>query len=210
MVLEWRNTMAGFSMKDRVLASLMLSITPRTAGFNTVETGDLTNSTLSVLIFLMGVGASPGSTGGGIKITTFTVLLALIWSRSRGRSRVEWMGRSMPLTVIAKSVAVGSAYAFVTIVSTMTMELFETTGLGPGYSAGTRGLFLEHLFEVVSALGTVGLSTGITADLKGSSQILLVLVMLIGRLGPLLLAESLLGGKKPPHYSLPEDYVMVG
>ncbi len=210
LALEWGNTMKGFSLKDRLLASLFLSVTPRTAGFNTVDTGQLTNTTLILQIFLMGVGAAPGSTGGGIKITTFAILIALIWSRSKGRHRVELLGRSIPLNVISKSIAVGAAYTIVTIIATMVMEFVETSTLVSAYNIEARGLFLGHLFEVVSALGTVGLSTGITPDLTGTSQILLVFVMLIGRLGPLLLAESLVGTKKPPRYSLPEDYVMVG
>ncbi len=210
LILEWENTMQGFSIKDRLLASLFLSVTPRTAGFNTVDTGQLTNTTLIFQIFLMGVGAAPGSTGGGIKVTTFAILVALIWSRSTGRQRVDLMGRSIPLSIISKSIAVGAAYALVTIIATLLMEFVETSTLASVYSAEARGLFLSHLFEVVSALGTVGLSTGITAKLTGTSQILLVFVMLIGRLGPLLLAESLVGTKKPPRYSLPEDYVMVG
>jgi trk system potassium uptake protein len=210
LVLEWGNTMKDFPVKDRLLASLFLSVTPRTAGFNTVDTGQLSNTTLILEIFLMGVGASPGSTGGGIKTTTFAVLVALIWSRSKGRQRVELMGRSIPLSVISKSIAVGAAYALVTIMATMIMEFVETSTLPSAYSHEARGLFLNHLFEVVSALGTVGLSTGITPKLTGTSQILLVFVMLIGRLGPLLLAESLVGAKKPSRYSLPEDYVMVG
>lgn len=210
LVLEWENTMKGFSFKDRLLASFFLSVTPRTAGFNTVDTGQLTNTTLILQIFLMGVGASPGSTGGGIKTTTFAVLVALIWSRSKGRQRVELLGRSIPLNVISKSIAVGAAYGLVTIISTMLMELVETQMLTSAFSDEARGLFLKHVFEVVSALGTVGLSTGITATLTGTSQLLLVVVMLIGRLGPLLLAESLVGTKKPARYSLPEDYVLVG
>jgi len=210
LILEWENTLKDLSLKDRLLASLFLSVTPRTAGFNTVDTSQLTNTTLILQIFLMGVGASPGSTGGGIKTTTFAILVALIWSRSKGRQRVELMGRSVPLSVISKSIAVGAAYAVVTIFATMIMEYVETSTLTSTYSPEARGLFLGHLFEVVSALGTVGLSTGITATLTGTSQVLLVLVMLIGRLGPLLLAESLVGARKPSRYSLPEDYVMVG
>jgi trk system potassium uptake protein TrkH len=210
MALEWRNTMAGFNLKDKVLASLMLSITPRTAGFNTVDTGMLTNTTLSFLILLMGIGASPGSTGGGVKTTTFAVLIALVWSRSRGHPKIEWMGRTIPLSVLSKAVAVGAAYTLVTMIATMFVDFFETAGVSPDLVDGSRGLFLKHLFEVVSALGTVGLSTGITPHLTGESQILLVFVMLVGRLGPLLLADALIGGKKAPRYSLPDDYVMVG
>ncbi|NUN98654.1 MAG: hypothetical protein HUU16_21065, partial [Candidatus Omnitrophica bacterium] len=126
LILEWNNTMAGLPMKDRLLASLMLSITPRTAGFNSVDTGALTNITLCVLIFLMGIGASPGSTGGGIKTTTFAVLVALMWSRVRSTLRIELLGRAIPLNVLAKTVAVGAAYALVTIISVMIMEVLES------------------------------------------------------------------------------------
>jgi trk system potassium uptake protein TrkH len=210
MMLEWENTMHGFSLKDRLLASFFLSVTPRTAGFNTVDTGLLSNTTLSLEIFLMGVGAAPGSTGGGIKVSTFAVLVALIVSRSRGRQRVELRGRTIPMSVLSKAIAVGAAYTLFTILGTMLIEFLEARHLAAINDDFARGLFLKHLFEVVSALGTVGLSTGITASLAGSSQILLVFVMLIGRLGPLLLAESLVGSKKPVRYSLPEDVVLVG
>lgn len=210
LVLEWNATMTGFSLKERLLASLFLSVTPRTAGFNTVDMGQLTNTTLIFQIFLMGVGASPGSTGGGIKTTTFAVLVALVYSRFKNLPRIELLGRSLPVSVVTKSVAVGAAYGAVTFLATMIMQFLETPTLASVYSHEARGMFLNHLFEVVSALGTVGLSTGITAKLTGASQLLLVLVMLIGRLGPLLLAESLVGGRKPRAYTLPEDYVLVG
>lgn len=210
LVLEWRNTLADLPLGEKLLASLFLSVTPRTAGYNTLDTAALTNTTLFLTIILMGIGGSPGSTAGGIKVTTFAVLIGLIWSRSRARSRIELLGRSVPLSVVSKSVAVGSAYGLLTLLSVALMELFETHGLGPAQLGAARGLFIQHLFEIVSALGTVGLSTGVTPDLEGSSHILLVVLMLLGRLGPLLFAESLIGNRKPPRYSLPEDYVMVG
>jgi trk system potassium uptake protein TrkH len=155
----------------------------------------------------MFIGASPGSTGGGINTTSLAVLIAFVSSRARGRERIEWMGRSLPLELVAKAVTTAAAFTALIFLSVICIQIIEAPAGIPG---GSRGLFLDHIFEVVSALGTVGLSTGITADLSGSVQILLAFLMFIGRLGPLLIADSLVGRKRSAHYTLPEERMMVG
>ena len=205
--LESTNTLKGMGPRETLLSSVFLSVTCRTAGFNTVDTGALRNATLCILMILMGIGASPGSTGGGIKTTTAAVLAAFAWSRTRGKERIELMGRSIPLELVAKSVAAAGLFAFFVLTSVVIVELVE---IPASETLPRRGLFLEHVFESVSALGTVGLSTGITPKLQDFSLLVLVGLMFAGRLGPLLIANSLIGTRRTVRYSLPEERFMVG
>jgi trk system potassium uptake protein TrkH len=206
-VLEGRNTLAGKPIPQQIMDSLFLSITSRTAGFNTIDTGALGNATLCMVMLLMGIGASPGSTGGGVKTTSFAMLIGFLWSKWKGREKTEWLGRSVPSDLVAKAVAAAAAFAVLTLGSVILIEFVEVPAGAPQLS---RGLFLQHLFEIVSALGTVGLSTGITSSLDVPTRLLLVVLMFIGRLGPLVIANSVIGQRKRVRYTLPEDDLMVG
>lgn len=190
-----------------ILSAFFMSVTSRTAGFNTLDVSQLTNFSLILTIGLMFIGASPGSTGGGIKTTTFAIIYALIRSRIKNRPQAEMQGRSIPRALVAKSLATGGAFVGFIIGALILIEFAELGGIPHSES---RGQFLNHLFEVVSALGTVGLSTGITSDLKDFSRIIITICMLAGRVGPLLLANSLIGQKAPLPYTLPEEELNVG
>lgn len=186
---------------------LFLSVTSRTAGYNTVDMGLLTNATLLVVILLMIIGASPGSTGGGIKTTTFAVLVALVRSRTRNRPSVELMGRSVAPETVSKAIAATAGMLVTMVVAVLLLEYTES-GYSPFQTAEVG--FMAHLFEVVSALGTVGLSTGITSSLSGQGQLIITACMFLGRLGPLIVGASIVGLQATPPYKLPEERIIIG
>ena len=207
LVFEWGNTIAHDSVPQGILESMFLSVTARTAGFNTVETGHLTNMTLLILMLLMMVGASPGSTGGGVKTTTF----AIVWTRVRchisNRVNTEMLGRTVARQITAKAMAMVLLYA---LTAMLAMIALQATEYGELPHDQTRGAFLEQLFEVISALSTVGLSTGLTTRLSNAGLSVLMACMFIGRIGPLVLAASLIGERKRMPYAEPEGDIMVG
>ncbi len=207
LILEYNNTMFHCSLGGKIWSSLFLSVTARTAGFNTLPTGHLTNMTLVFLILLMVVGASPGSTGGGIKTSTAAIIWAMVKSHVFNRPRTEIFNRSIPNEQVAKALAVTTLYFMIAFTA---VTLLEWTQLGDVSHITTRGIFLEHVFEVISALSTVGLSTGVTPTLSSSGLIVLIVCMYIGRIGPLLLASSLLGERSRLAYNYPEESVLIG
>ena len=204
--MEWNNTFKELSGPDRVLAAFFQSVTARTAGFNTVSIGAMANETLFFMILLMFVGASPGSCGGGIKTTSFASLIALGISRVRGKDKTQCFRRTISESSIGKAIAIIMVSGIVVITATMVLLLTE---LGQMPHIASRGKFLELLFEVVSAFGTVGLSTGVTAALSHVGKIIITIVMFVGRLGPLVIAMAL-SREFAPRYHYAEETIMVG
>jgi len=207
LLLEWGNTLREAPPLARVLDPLFFAVTCRTAGFNTVPTEMLTGPTLILAILLMAIGASPGSTGGGMKTTTAAVLFAGAFSRMRGRPRVEAFGRSLPVDVVSKAIATVAAFVILVLLGGFALQVSEI-GLVPHQQASAH--FIDHLFEIVSALGTVGLSTGITAGLSSAGKLVLVVLMFVGRLGPLAIGSSLIGQRRALPYRYPEERILVG
>ena len=204
---EWGNTSAERSLLGRVFDALFLSVTSRTAGFNTVDTGSLTSASLTILLALMMIGASPGSTGGGIKTTSAAILFATTLSNLRGRPHAELFGRRLVADQIAKAMATITAFVAIVFFAGLALQVTES-GFVPNRFGGTH--FLEYIFEVVSALATVGLSTGMTDSLSGTGQMLLVLLMFLGRLGPLVVGASLIGESTPLAKTFPQERILVG
>ncbi len=193
------NTISNFSFNEKVLAAWFMSVTPRTAGFNTIDYGKMTTTGLFITIALMFIGASPGSTGGGIKTTTFRVLFNCTQAVLQGKDEVRCYQRQIPNTLVLKAVGVvfGS-------VMTVTMATVLITLTDPEIE------FTRILFEAVSAFATVGLSTGITPTVSTGAKLILVLTMYVGRVGILLLMSSLLGDPKPTSIDYPEENLLVG
>jgi trk system potassium uptake protein TrkH len=206
-VFETGNILAGDDFADVFLASLFQSVTARTAGFNTVDFGHLANATLFWIILLMFIGASPGSTGGGIKTTTFGILLAMAKSRYRGQDNVSVYKRTVPDETVSKALFILILAFLLVTVATLVLAATET-GDEPYLRSETR--FIEVMFEVVSAFGTVGLSTGLTPRLSGLGKFILVLVMFVGRVGPLSIAALVGQQKGTARYRYAEENVMVG
>jgi trk system potassium uptake protein TrkH len=184
--LEWRNTLAGMPVTARLLNGAFLSVTPRTAGFNAVDYATARDATNFFTILLMFVGGSPGSTAGGIKTTTAALVALLAWSRFRGSKITSVAGRTVPEETIQRAIGV-SAVAFGMLTAAVLVLVWMTP------SGGDRGgaSFLAFMFEAASALNTVGLSMGVTADLSTGGRWLTILLMYIGRVGPLAFAASI-------------------
>jgi len=205
-VIEWDGVLAGRSLGSRLLLGLFHSTTCRTAGFNTVDYGSLSSATLFLAILLMAVGAGPGSTGGGFKVSTFMTLLTRAGASFRGQIRANFAKRTIPERAVERATATALVFVAIAIAALVLLLVVENDGL-----AGKRPRwFLDALFEVISALGTVGLSTGITPDLSGGGKTILIMLMLLGRLGPITVAVAL--SRQRPSYqpNYPEEEPLVG
>ncbi len=193
--------------ENRWMETLFLSVTARTAGFSTFSIDSLSPAALLIVMLLMLVGGSPGSTAGGVKTTTLAVLIALIVSRIRGRTEAEIFHRAISFEVVGRSLSVVAAMAISVLIGLIALEITEN-GWRPMSSGHTH--FLHHLFEVVSALATVGLSTGITTQLSDNGRLVIDVCMLAGRLGPLVLAGAFIAASQPKPISYPRENVFVG
>ncbi len=206
IAMEWYNTLAPLSIPERFLAGFFQSVSARTAGFNTLSIGNMANGTIFVFILLMFIGASPGSCGGGVKTTTLTTLAMLGISRLRGRERPQLFNRTISNESVGKAISVVMVSMVVIAIATMILLMTE---LGEVSHTQSRGKFLELLFEVVSAFGTVGLSTGITGGLTIMGKVILTIVMFVGRLGPLVIALAV-SRRGALRYSYAKENIMIG
>jgi trk system potassium uptake protein TrkH len=191
----------------KILASLFQSVTPRTAGFNTVDIGVLTNATILLLLVLMFIGASPSSTGGGVKTTSAALLALMIWNRLKGNEEVNLFNRMIPKEIIGRTISIIFASAFSVSMITSVLLIFET---GTFSIAESRHFFVEYLFESVSAFGTVGLSMGVTPKPNDMQKYAIILMMFAGRVGPLTLAFSISRATAKRGVIYAEEGVMVG
>ncbi|RMF94996.1 MAG: Trk family potassium uptake protein [Candidatus Schekmanbacteria bacterium] len=207
MVFEWSNVLKGLPFYDKVLLSLFQSITPRTAGFNTVDMSSLTDSTLFLFVILMFIGASPGSTGGGIKTTSFGILLFSAISKIRGEDSVLLYERRIKQSSINKVLTLVILGMVLIVIITMLVTISEYGGIP---HRGSEGRIFDVFFETVSAFGTVGLSVGITPQLTYAGKLLIILTMFLGRIGPLTLAVVLSERVKRSKISYPDEDVMIG
>ena len=203
--LEMNNTLADSPLGTRIVSSVFLSVTSRTAGFNTLDTSALSSAALFVVMMLMFVGASPGSTGGGIKTTTFGIFLALARARLRGQDEVNLFRRTVPRMVVNRSIAVFAASFSAVLLFCLALLVTER-----GSAGGEKDMFRNVAFETVSAFGTVGLSTGITSSLTTAGRLLVSALMLIGRIGPLTMGMALAGAQRRVSYEHPREAVMIG
>ncbi len=192
---------------DAVLTALFQSVTARTAGFNTLNIGHMTNVSLLILLFLMFMGGAPGSCAGGIKVTTFRVLVSVIWSQLRGKKQA-FIGRFAVSEQDVKKAMV--LFILASLIIFMAVFLLDFTEGGDTPHHLLRGQYLELLFESVSAFCTVGLSTGITSSLSVPGKWIIVLLMFTGRLGPLTLVNALQRFQEIQYFKLPEENVMIG
>jgi trk system potassium uptake protein TrkH len=195
--LEWNGVLAPLDPAGKMMNALFQSVTLRTAGFNSVSMSGLRDASLAFMILFMFVGGAPGSTAGGIKVTTLSVLLAAVPTFGYGEGTVTIGGRHISTSTMYRAISV--------VVVTLVTVLFIHFGL---LLAG-RHAFRAVAFEAVSAVGTVGLSTGITASLSTAGKILLMVGMFAGRLGPLTLTLAV-AGRQQKRYKLATEPVMVG
>ncbi len=197
-IVEYNNTMSGMNPFERILASLFSSVTARTAGFNTVDTDSLSGASKLLTIILMFIGGSPGSTAGGIKTTTIFVLMVSLWSGiSRGHNggvfkrRFEDDAVKKASTVVALNLFLGMSACFLIL-------------------AITNLPFDDIMFEVFSAIGTVGMSTGVTRELNDAARVIIAILMFCGRIGSLSFALSFLQKKKVAPVYNPQEKISIG
>lgn len=187
-----------------ILGALFQSVTARTAGFNTVDISSMSESSKFVLILLMFIGGSPGSTAGGIKTVTLAVVIMTAVAALRKRQEVEMFKRSVRIVVVGRAVTVTLLFAGVLFLAALILSITENSN---GFTLS------EIMFETASALGTVGLSTDVTGPLTtltDAGKLIIIAVMLIGRLGPLTLLAALTFNLKPARYNYPDEAVIVG
>lgn len=195
------------ALDDAILTALFQSVSSRTAGFNTLDIGELTNVSLVILLFLMFIGGAPASCAGGIKVTTFRVLVAEIWSQIKGKKQAV-IGRFAATQAVLKKAMVLFVLAILIIFTATFLLDFTEGGDKPHYQV--RGQFLEILFESVSAFSTVGLSTGLTSTLSTPGKWIIIILMFIGRLGPFVLISALQSVQEVQMYRFPEENLMIG
>ncbi|SDJ79658.1 TrkH family potassium uptake protein [Sediminibacillus albus] len=179
-VLEYDNpgSLGGFTVFEKLQASYFQAVTPRTAGFNTIDIGSLNESTLFFILLLMFIGAGSASTGGGIKLTTFLALIFAVFAFLKQKEEVIIYRRAIMYSTIVRSLAIAIIGLFFVIIGIFILNITEDAP------------FIMVVFETVSAFGTVGLSMGLTGELTAVGKIVIILIMLIGKVGPLTLAFS--------------------
>lgn len=200
LVFEWSNphTLGPMAMADKVLSAIFASVSARTAGFNSIDIGGLTHESLGLHYFLMFIGGGSAGTAGGVKVGTAMILVMLVIAEIRGRMDTEAFGRRISYSAQRQAITVlvlGSA-----VVVLGTVFILHTTNIATD----------RVIFEVISAFATVGLSTGITAELPESAQLMLALLMYIGRVGTITLAASLALGEHRMPFRYPEEQPIVG
>ncbi|OZC69916.1 ATPase [Rhodococcus sp. 15-725-2-2b] len=198
LLFEWSRTLGEFGLRDKMLVATFQGVMPRTAGFNSVDYADVDNATLLVTDVLMFIGGGSGGTAGGIKVTTFALLLFVILAEIRGDREVTVFDRRIDARVQRQALTValiGVALVMLPVVALL---------------AGTNFDLDVLLFEVVSAFATVGLSTGITAQLPGWGQVILIALMYLGRIGSITLVSALAARDRGRRYTLPTERPFIG
>jgi trk system potassium uptake protein len=197
---EWGNdnTLGPFGVPGKLLAAFFQGVTPRTAGFNTVDYGQMETESLLVTDMLMFVGTGSAATGGGIKVTTFAVLALMVWAELRGEPTVTAFARRIPPHSQRQAFAIAFIALNAIVICTLTLMATSPFGLG------------ATLFEALSAFGTVGLSTGVTADFGTLGLWILIALMYLGRIGPHTLGVALVLRERRRLYRLPEERPIIG
>lgn len=200
MALEWTNplTLGHLSTPSKLLSGVFQGLTPRTAGFNTLDYEAMRETTWLGTMILMFIGGGSASTAGGVKVTTIALLAAMVYAEARGEPTVELMGRRIPGPAQRQALSVVVAAAVAVVVGAFFIMAMSEGALAPS------------LFEAVSAFGTVGLSTGITPELSSGGRLILVALMFAGRVGPITLGAALAMREHRRLYRLPEERPIVG
>jgi trk system potassium uptake protein TrkH len=206
---EWSNTLGDMNSAARLVNGLFASVTPRTAGFNTIDYDATNTSTNFLTMIFMTIGGSPGSTAGGLKTTTVALLGLVALSRLRGLSTTNVAGRTIPESTVGRATGL-----FVLAFGLMTVAIFAfaATELPGPLAPNPHDQFLDHMFEAVSAFNTVGLSMGVTGELSAAGRWTTVLCMFVGRVGPLTVAAAMSRNRPAPPggFRYAQEDVVVG
>ncbi len=206
MLFEWNNpaTLQPLSLKEKIGAGFMQSVTMRTAGFNSIDLYSMKDTTKMLSIVLMFLGAAPGSTGGGVKVTTIAVIVMTAVSIVRGKDEACMLGRRLSSNVVYRSITI--LFFGIMVVSTTSIVLMSTCPLAENGLTG-----IDAVFEAVSAFATVGVSSGVTAVSSETSKVALIITMFIGRVGPVSFGLSLAAQKSVSRkLIIPEGKIVVG
>lgn len=196
LLLEYTNTFSQLSLSQKGVAAFFSSAT-RTAGFSTIDMSQTLLPTQIFLVFLMFIGGAPGSTSGGIKITTFAILTAAVFSLFRGKNDVELWKRRLSEKTIKRALAIVFLASTLIFVDVFILSCFHSD-------------LIKVLFEVVSAASTVGLSLGLTQELGLIGKLVIIVTMFLGRLGPITIVYALAYGPEQPHIRYPKGEIMIG
>ena len=201
--LEWNNpnTLGSMSTFEKISNSMFQSITSRTAGFNSIDLLQMDGVSKFVVTTLMFIGAAPGSTGGGIKVTTVAILIGTVASVVRGKEETTILGRQINKKLVYRSLSITVIAMLVVLVATTVLMYSPMTGFS----------FIDYMFEAVSAFGTVGLTVGVTVQMESFAKMIMILTMFIGRVGPVTFAVSLAGRQiNSKKAVLPEGNITIG
>lgn len=201
LLVEYNNpeTIAGMSFRDKLLNAYFASVTPRTAGFNSISTDGMTMAGKLMTIILMFIGGASGSTAGGLKVTTFGVIVFTVISALKGREETEAFGRKFSKETVYKAFVLLSICMMLVLTVTMILTITE-----PDKS------FVNLLYEATSAFGTVGITTGVTQDITPISKIVILLTMYLGRVGPLTVILAVIHSRKKSKIKYPEAKILIG
>ncbi|WP_310828798.1 TrkH family potassium uptake protein [Paenibacillus pedocola] len=196
--LELNSTLKPLHAGGKIMASFLQAITPRSGGVTTIEIPLLRESTQFLMILLMFIGAAPGSTGGGIKITTFALLVVTVYARIRGKEDIVMFRHRISKDNVYRAITMTLLSLILVVTATMLLSVTESAD------------FLTVLFEAVSAFGTSGITMGLTPELTTAGKILVIILMFIGRTGPLTLAYAIKPKKNKELYRYPEGNITIG
>ena len=197
IILEWNAGFKGLPASVKVLAGFFQAVTPRTAGFNTVNSASFSEGGILVTTLLMIIGAGPGSTGGGIKTTTFAVISLAVLSHLQGRKDVNVFGRRLDSRQIQRAYTTSAHYFGLALLGCLVILAVQNVPLSAA------------LFETFSAIGTVGLSIGLTGELVPVSRLVIIMLMVLGRLGSITVFLAMTENEETPTMRLPEENVVV-
>ncbi len=205
-LLEKDNVLAGMSFTEGFWTALFQSVSTRTAGFNTIDLNTFREPTIFLLIFLMFIGASPGSAGGGVKTTSLALFFAIFYSRLKGSQHTTLFRRTIPDEAITKALALIILASILIAIALFGLLIVQS----PGLEHENPREFLDYLFEAFSAFGTVGLSLGTTAKLNTLGKIIIILLMFVGRVGLLTMAFAIAGRTRRHSTHYAEENIMIG
>jgi trk system potassium uptake protein TrkH len=200
-LVEYKNpqTLGSMNFTDKVLNAFFASVTPRTAGFNSISTDGMTTVGKLITIILMFIGGASGSTAGGLKVTTFGILIFTLVSVLKGREDTEVFGRRFSKETVYKAFTILFIATILVLVVTIILTITEP-----------NELFINLLYEATSAFGTVGLTTGVTQNICPISKIVLIITMYLGRVGPLTVLLAIVNKKKKRNLKYPEAKILIG
>lgn len=207
LLLEWEGVLREMPLWQRPMVALFHSITLRTAGFNSIDVAELSDAVLFISIILMAIGAGPCSTAGGFKVSTIMVLLCQAWSTFHGHSRLHAFRRTIPMNSVQRATATAMLF---TVLAALALTFMIVVEQSFGTLEDNRNRFLDMMFEAVSALGTVGLSTGITTRISAPGRLVLILLMFLGRIGPISVFVALSRGEARDRLVYADEEPLIG